>query len=117
MVLGVSGGNTSAENVAERRFRPLQGGVRCLDGNGPVYELVGTSGPTYMKQYKQPELAVANALDAKADEEYQLGVQAGANSDSYVRDTIYLATILFLIGISGTSATSGSGWPWSRSAH
>ena len=29
------------------------------------------------------------------------GVQAGTNSDNYVRDTIYLATILFLVGISG----------------
>ena len=28
-------------------------------------------------------------------------MQAGQNSDNYVRDTIYLATILFLIGISG----------------
>ena len=41
------------------------------------------------------------ALDAKATAQYALGVQAGANSDNYVRDTIYLATILFLIGISG----------------
>ena len=54
-----------------------------------------------MPQYKQPELAAANDLDKKATEEYSLGVQAGSNSDSYVRDTIYLATILFLIGISG----------------
>jgi hypothetical protein len=28
-------------------------------------------------------------------------VQAGSNADNYIRDTIYLATILFLIGISG----------------
>ena len=58
-------------------------------------------GPTYMPQYKQPELAASAALDKKASEEYTLGVQAGSNSDNYVRDTIYLATILFLIGISG----------------
>jgi hypothetical protein len=54
-----------------------------------------------MPQYQQPELAQAAALDAKASAQYALGVQAGANSDNYVRDTIYLATILFLIGISG----------------
>ena len=58
-------------------------------------------GPTYMPQYRQPELAVAAALDARASREYTLGVQAGSDSDNYVRDTIYLATILFLIGISG----------------
>ena len=54
-----------------------------------------------MAQYKQPELALSNSLDKEATESYQHGVQAGANSDNYVRDTIYLATILFLIGISG----------------
>ena len=59
------------------------------------------AGPTYMPEYKQPELAKAAALDKKASQQYALGVQAGANSDNYIRDTIYLATILFLIGISG----------------
>jgi hypothetical protein len=54
-----------------------------------------------MKEYKQPQLALSAALDAKAGAQYAAGVQAGANSDNYVRDTIYLATILFLVGISG----------------
>ena len=58
-------------------------------------------GPTYMAEYKQPELAHSATLDTNATAAYQLGVQAGADSDNYVRDTIYLATILFLIGISG----------------
>jgi hypothetical protein len=67
----------------------------------PLTNASAPPGPTYMPQYKQPELAVAAALDAKASTQYAAGVQAGANSDNYVRDTIYLATILFLIGISG----------------
>ena len=54
-----------------------------------------------MPQYKQLELAASAALDKKDTEEYTLGVQAGSNADNYIRDTIYLATILFLIGISG----------------
>jgi hypothetical protein len=65
-----------------------------MDGKAP-------HGPTYMPQYKQPELAEANTLDAKATEDHTLGVDAGSNADNYIRDTIYLATILFLIGISG----------------
>ena len=44
---------------------------------------------------------MADRLDAQATEDYGLGVQAGSNADNYIRDTIYLATILFLIGISG----------------
>ena len=54
-----------------------------------------------MPQYKQPELATAATLDKNATQDYTLGVQAGSNADNYIRDTIYLATILFLIGISG----------------
>jgi len=47
-------GNTSAENVAERRFRPPSRWRSMPGWQRTRYELVGTSGPTYMKQYKQP---------------------------------------------------------------
>ena len=47
------------------------------------------------------KLVAANALDARADSYYALGEQAGGNADGYVRTTIYLATVLFLVGISG----------------
>lgn len=95
-------GNTTAEAVAVRRFRPpFKVAFDAWLATDPFTNAKAPPGPTYMPQYKQPELAVANALDNKATEEYSLGVQAGSNSDSYVRDTIYLATILFLIGISG----------------
>ncbi len=54
-----------------------------------------------MPQYAQPELAQANLLDARADSYYALGETAGSNSDGYVRTTVYLASVLFLVGISG----------------
>lgn len=95
-------GNTSAEVVAERRFRPaFRVAFDAWMATRPFANSHAPPGPTYMPQYRQPELTVSNTLDAKASEEYSLGVQAGSNSDNYVRDTIYLATILFLIGISG----------------
>jgi hypothetical protein len=95
-------GNSTAEAVAVRRFRPpFKVAFDAWLATDPFTNAKAPPGPTYMPQYKQPELAVANALDKKASGEYSLGVQAGSNSDSYVRDTIYLATILFLIGISG----------------
>jgi len=95
-------GNTSAELVAQRRFRPAFAvAFEAWIATDPFVNASSPPGPTYMPQYKQPELAVAAALDAKATSQYTAGVQAGADSDNYVRDTIYLATILFLIGISG----------------
>ena len=58
-------------------------------------------GPTYMPEYRQPELAQATRLDALANSHYAAGEQAGSNSDGYVRTTVYLASVLFLVGISG----------------
>jgi len=95
-------GDTQAEAVAQRRFRPqFAVAFDAWMATDPFTNPSAPPGPTYMPEYRQPQLAVAAALDAKASAQYTAGVQAGANSDSYVRDTIYLATILFLIGISG----------------
>lgn len=58
-------------------------------------------GPTYMPQYKQPEEVRATALDATADAKYLDGQRAATSADDYVRITVYLATVLFLVGISG----------------
>jgi hypothetical protein len=95
-------GDSTAEAVAERRFRaPFKVAFNAWMATDPFTNAKAPPGPTYMPQYKQPELAASVGLDAKATQEYTLGVQAGSNADSYIRDTIYLATILFLIGISG----------------
>jgi hypothetical protein len=95
-------GNPTAEGVALRRFRPaFKVAFDAWLATDPFTNSKAPPGPTYMRQYKQPELATAATLDKKATAAYTLGVQAGSNADNYIRDTIYLATILFLIGISG----------------
>src|SRR5580692_973882 len=95
-------GDSTAETVAERRFRPpFKVAFDAWLATDPFTNAKAPPGPTYMHQYKQPELVESAALDSKATEDYTLGVQAGSNADNYIRDTIYLATILFLIGISG----------------
>jgi hypothetical protein len=95
-------GNVTAEGVAVRRFRPaFKVAFDAWLATEPFTNAKAPPGPTYMPQYKQPELASAARLDKNATEDYTLGVQAGSNADNYIRDTIYLATILFLIGISG----------------
>jgi hypothetical protein len=95
-------GDSTAEAVAVRRFRPpFEVAFDAWLATNPFTNSKAPPGPTYMPQYKQPELAASAALDKKASEQYTLGVQAGSNADNYIRDTIYLATILFLIGIGG----------------
>jgi hypothetical protein len=95
-------GNKTAMRVAEYRFRPdFLVAFNAWLKTHPFTNRNAPKGPTYMPEYRQPELAQANRLDVTADGHYALGEAAGANSDGYVRTTVYLATVLFLVGISG----------------
>ena len=53
-----------------------------------------------MPQYRQPGLAQGKALDRQADEAFASGSDAGETSDKYIRATVFLASVLFLVGIS-----------------
>jgi hypothetical protein len=88
--------------VAEYRFRPVfDTAFKAWLATHPLTNPHAPKGPTYMPQYKQPELVLSSTLDTRADGYYALGEQAGGNADGYVRTTIYLASVLFLVGISG----------------
>jgi hypothetical protein len=95
-------GNKQAMLVAQRRFRPNF--LVAFDAwlkTDPFTNPNAPKGPTYMPEYIQPGLALANRLDAQANARYTAGEEAGSNSDGYVRTTVYLASVLFLVGISG----------------
>jgi len=88
--------------VAVNRFRPnFLVAFNAWLKTHPFTNPHAPKGPTYMPEYIQPELAQATRLDAIADSHYAAGERAGSNSDGYVRTTVYLATVLFLAGISG----------------
>ncbi len=95
-------GDKAGMSVAERRFRaPFLVAFDAWIATHPFTNPNAPKGPTYMPQYVQPDKALGGALDAKADRLYALGAQAGDNSDNYVRTTVYLASVLFLVGIGG----------------
>lgn len=88
--------------LARKRFSPaFQVAFDAWWKTHPSVNLSSPPGPTYMPEYKQPQLAAAEALDRVADAHFAAGAAAGATSDKYVRVTVYLATVLFLVGISG----------------
>jgi len=92
--------NQTAMNVAARRFTPnFKNAFEAWLLTSPETNPTAPPGPTYMPQYKQPEKQHAAALNAAADRDYEAGVKAGDNSDSYILITVYLATVLFLAGI------------------
>jgi hypothetical protein len=93
--------NEQAMTVAERRFRPeFRVAFDAWRATRPETNPRAPPGPTYMPQYRQPALARATALDNQADEAFATGEEAGKNADDYVRTTVFLAVVLFLVGIS-----------------
>ena len=55
--------------------------------------------PSYMPQYRIPQQAQGLALTAKADAYFTEGELAAGTADKYVRLTVLLAAVLFLVGI------------------
>ena len=93
--------NAQAMAIAERRFRPaFRVAFDAWRATNPETSPNAPRGPTYMPHYRQPELVHARQLDRRADEAFAEGASAGVNGDKYVRTTVFLATVLFLVGIS-----------------
>jgi hypothetical protein len=96
-------GNKQAEAVAIRRFRPaFRVAFEAWIATNPLHNPKAPPGPTYMPQYKLPQQVRANALDAAATAKFDDGNHAGEISDNYIRITVFLAAVLFLVGIGST---------------
>ena len=95
-------GNANAERLAARRMRPgYRPAFRAWLATDPAHNLGAPPGPAYMPQYVIPQESLAKAYDEQADAAFAEGANAGSTSDKYIRDTVFLATVLFLVGISG----------------
>jgi hypothetical protein len=94
-------GNDRVMAISERRFRPaFRVAFNAWRATKPETNPHAPPGPTYMPQYKQPAQARAVVLDARATAAFNEGSDAGATADKYVRTTVLLATVLFLVGLS-----------------
>lgn len=95
-------GNQPAMALAENRFRPeFAVAFDAWVASDPEHNPEAPKGPTYMDEYVQPDLDRAIELDQQADDLYHEGASAGSTADGYVRTTVFLASVLFLVGISG----------------
>lgn len=92
--------NRKKELIAEKRFRPaFRVAFNAWMATHPLGNPHAPPGPTYMPQYHLPAQAKANALDNSATAKFNAGNYAGNVGDDYVRITVFLAAVLFLIGI------------------
>jgi hypothetical protein len=95
-------GNANAQRLAAKRMRPgYRPAFNAWLATDPAHNPSAPAGPAYMPQYVIPQEAAANAHDARADAAFSRGAAAAETSDKYIRDTVFLATVLFLVGISG----------------
>ena len=66
----------------------------------PFTNPTAPAGPEAMPQYRPPGAALSRALDTKADAYYARGQEAAETGYHYIRVTVILASVLFLVGIS-----------------
>jgi hypothetical protein len=95
-------GNAKAQRLAERRMRPgYRPAFTAWLATDPAHDPSAPPGPAYMPQYVIAQDAAAKAHDARAAAAFVRGTKAGSTADKYIRATVFLATVLFLVGISG----------------
>lgn len=89
------------ERIAEKRFRPQYDvAFRAWLATRPFINPRAPKGPQYMPQYRPTGAALAKRLDAQADAQYATGEHAAVTGDDFIRVTVILASVLFMVGIS-----------------
>jgi hypothetical protein len=94
-------GDAEDEAIALRRFRPeLRVAFDAWQATNPETNPNAPPGPQSMPEYVEPEVERAQRLKARGEELFTEGSEQGETADDYVRTTVYLASVLFLVGLS-----------------
>jgi hypothetical protein len=93
-------GNAALADSFERRFRPeFRPVFQAWLALDPFHNPDAPPGPLFMPQYQIGLAAQADRLEAEAARLFQEGQAANEQSDAYVLNTVFLATVLFLTAI------------------
>jgi len=94
-------GKTAVARVYAGRIRPeVRPAFRAWVKTDPVHNPNAPVGPIQMPQYRNRLLARSAELRAEASAVFDEGTTARERGDRYVRVTVLLATVLFLIALS-----------------
>lgn len=96
----LTGDNRLASKFEERfriEFRPA---FNAWLATNPLNNPHAQPGPSFMPQYRNALAEQSAALDKHASEAFEEGSHARETGDKYVRTTVLLATVLFLIAVS-----------------
>ena len=84
-----------------RRFSPeFKGAFDAWLATHPFSNPNAPPGPSFMPQYDNPLIDQGNAMNDEATAIFAEGTEARETSDDYIRTTVVLATVLFLLALS-----------------
>lgn len=86
--------------IAVKRLRPgYRPAFEAWLATHPLKNPHAAPDPSYMPQYRIPQEAQAAAFSAQSNRFFNEGQSSAATADKYVRLTVILAAVLFLVGI------------------
>jgi hypothetical protein len=95
-----SSGDKQAAAMFAKRFRgEYRPAFAAWLATRPFTNPNAPAGPIVMPQYHNAEQARATVYERRASSAFELGNHARENGDKYVRNTVLLATVLFLIAV------------------
>jgi hypothetical protein len=94
-------GNSKLQAFYARRFSPeYRMAFDAWLKTDPLHNPKAPTGPGAMPQYRNPLSEQATALANEASASFEKGTAARDTGDKYVRATVLLATVLFLVALS-----------------
>jgi hypothetical protein len=89
-----------AAALFERRFRPeYRVAFRAWLRTDPLHNPRAPAGPVFMPQYHNAAAERAAQYDDQASANFEEGTKAREHGDHYLRNTVLLATVLFLTAL------------------
>ncbi len=93
-------GDLGGQRLFERRFRhEFRPAFSAWLRTDPFHNAKSPPGPLLMPQYHNAEATAAAAHDRQASEAFEKGTHARETGDKYLRNTVLLATVLFLTAL------------------
>jgi hypothetical protein len=93
-------GDREEAALFERRFRPeYRPAFAAWLQTNPFHNPKAPAGPILMPQYHNAMAAKAKAYDARSSHAFEEGTKARETGDKYLRNTVLLATVLFLTAL------------------
>ncbi len=99
--VAVANGNTALADFHARRFRPdFQAAFDAWMALDPLTNPNAPPSPFLMPDYRLPELVMSETKSEEAATLFEQGTNAAANADAYILTTVFLAIVLFFLGVS-----------------